>query len=157
MTVVPSDEMVEVMVSLAARREALGITKTQLAAELGVTRDTVRRWESGKITPAANTMLRWRQALGDSVEVQQVLPPAGDAESFDHPDWTKMRHTLIRMRAAASMLQADVAAEIGITANTLSAWENGHRVPSLRHLVAWAAVFGLGVEIPTYGKWRRRG
>lgn len=151
-----SDEVFEVASKLAARREALGLTKTQLAGELGVTRDTVRRWESGQASPASATLLRWKAALGEELEVPEVVQPTGDTEGFDHPDWTKMRTTLVRMRRAASMTQGEVAAEMGVTGNTLSLWENGHRTPDVKHLIGWAAVFGLGVEIPVYDRWRQR-
>ena len=142
MTVEAKEQMRELAAKLAQRRVDLRLTKTQLASDLGVTRDTIRRWELGLISPGANTLLRWQAALGEDVQVPEPAPV--EDEKFDHPDWTKIRMTLARMRAAARMTQAEVAAEMGVAANTVSLWENGHRTPDIRHLIGWAAVFGLG-------------
>ena len=48
-------------------------------------------------------------------------------------------HTVLRnARIAAGRLQADVAAQLGVTQTALSYWENGHRSPSTADLERWA-------------------
>lgn len=48
-------------------------------------------------------------------------------------------HDVLRdARNAAGRLQADVAAQIGVTQTALSYWENGRRSPSEADLKRWA-------------------
>lgn len=48
-------------------------------------------------------------------------------------------HAVLRdARNAAGRLQADVAAQIGVTQTALSYWENGRRSPSEADLERWA-------------------
>lgn len=49
---------------LIARRHALGLTQSQLADRLLVSLATMKRWESGHVTPSAMALFQWADALG---------------------------------------------------------------------------------------------
>ena len=44
------------------------LTQAQLAARLGVTQQTIHRWEAGKVTPRPPAMARLQAALGRDTE-----------------------------------------------------------------------------------------
>ena len=48
---------------LARRREALRLTKSQLAAQIGTSREMIRYWESGKGNPTLRRVVLWARAL----------------------------------------------------------------------------------------------
>lgn len=49
---------------LIARRRALSLTQSQLADRLLVSLATMKRWESGHVTPSAMALFQWADALG---------------------------------------------------------------------------------------------
>ena len=63
--------------TLAARRQALGLTVTELAARVGVSRQTLTSVEAGRTTPSTQVALRLAQALSCSVEDLFQLPDEG--------------------------------------------------------------------------------
>lgn len=67
------------------RREEAGITQGELAGRLGVTQQTVSRWESGKSTPSRKLTEKLAAAL-DVVDIQELLDRAGrTAAEADSP------------------------------------------------------------------------
>ena len=53
---------------IIAARRAAGLSQPDLAEAVGVSPDTVRRWEWGKQEPRLGELLRLAEALGSSVE-----------------------------------------------------------------------------------------
>lgn len=47
-----------------ARRRAIGMTRGDLAAKLGIGRTTVEHWEYGKAYPCWDRLLKWADLLG---------------------------------------------------------------------------------------------
>lgn len=45
-------------------REAAGLTQSEVAARLGVTKGCVSRWESGETAPTATRQLQYARACG---------------------------------------------------------------------------------------------
>lgn len=66
---------------LRARREALGLSQTDLASYLGVSYWTLRNWESGRRAPRGAALHHLRYALG--------LADAAQATGSPLPDWRK--------------------------------------------------------------------
>ena len=96
---------------LRAARAAAGLTVTQVAEATGVVPAAVRVWESGSSAPTPQRVVRLAAALGVDVE-SLLLPPA-------------LPVTLAQRRQARGLLQVDVAAVLGVTANQYSAVERG--------------------------------
>jgi transcriptional regulator with XRE-family HTH domain len=49
-------------------------------------------------------------------------------------------------RRYKDLTQAEVAAQVGVAAETLSRWESGDREPKASHLQRWAAALGLTMD-----------
>ena len=58
----------ELLRELGARREALGLTQTAVAAVMGTSQSAVARLESGDIDAKLSTVERYAAALGHKVE-----------------------------------------------------------------------------------------
>ncbi|MDO8597831.1 MAG: helix-turn-helix transcriptional regulator [Sulfuricaulis sp.] len=52
---------------LSRRREALRLTRTQLAAQIGTSREMLRHWETGKGNPTTRYLILWARALDMAV------------------------------------------------------------------------------------------
>lgn len=56
----PKPQTVPPLISLLiAKREAAGLSKRQLAACLGYSRDSIHGWELGTITPSYQSLVNW--------------------------------------------------------------------------------------------------
>ena len=53
---------------IAARRQALGLTQTQLAEQIGVIQQTVDKWEHGVRNPGIPSLKKLAAAMGCSIE-----------------------------------------------------------------------------------------
>lgn len=45
-------------------------------------------------------------------------------------------------RRELRLTQEQVAAQVGVSAETLCSWENGRKIPTARNLISWAEVLG---------------
>lgn len=61
--------------TLRARREELGLGQGALAERVGVTQQTISRWESGEIIPPPKRLARLAEAL--DLDVRRMLSYAG--------------------------------------------------------------------------------
>jgi transcriptional regulator with XRE-family HTH domain len=55
---------------LTARRRALGLSQTEVAARMGTSQSAVARLESGAADIRLSTLYRYAEALGDSLAVE---------------------------------------------------------------------------------------
>lgn len=53
---------------LARRRKALGLSQEELAAQIGVSRQAVSKWETGDVVPDLNRLLALAEALDTSLD-----------------------------------------------------------------------------------------
>ena len=63
---------------LRNRRQALGMSQGRLCELLGVTRDSVHRWELARVPPRPMAHVVWAQTLGCSIALRPI-DPRGDA------------------------------------------------------------------------------
>lgn len=57
---------------LRNRRQALGMTQEKLCELVGVTRDSVQRWELAYVPPRPIALVVWAQMLGYSIDLQPI-------------------------------------------------------------------------------------
>lgn len=57
-----------------------------------------------------------------------------------------MKLSMPAARVNAGLTQDDVAEKLGITRETLSAWESGKRVPRVDQAYAIAEIYGLPID-----------
>ena len=55
---------------LRARREQTRLTRTQLAAQIGTSREMLRHWESGKGNPTLAHLIAWARSLDCEVTLR---------------------------------------------------------------------------------------
>lgn len=63
--------------NIQATRQAAGLTQEQLAAEVGVSRQTVAKWESGETSPDLEHAAALADALGCTVDALANFDSAG--------------------------------------------------------------------------------
>ncbi|HKZ19449.1 MAG TPA: helix-turn-helix transcriptional regulator [Acidimicrobiia bacterium] len=101
---------------LRKRRLDLGLLQKDVAARLGVTKDTVRNWERNRTEPVARLVPRIVRFLG--------YLPRRAPESFTD------RFALYRR--SKGLTQRQLAARLGIDPTTVGRWESGRGLPSDR-------------------------
>jgi transcriptional regulator with XRE-family HTH domain len=62
---------------LRSRRAVFGLTQEELALILGVSRDTISRWELALVPPRPIALIVWAQQLGRSIDLRKVAQPKG--------------------------------------------------------------------------------
>jgi Zn-dependent peptidase ImmA (M78 family)/DNA-binding XRE family transcriptional regulator len=67
---------------IQSQRKALGLTVTQLAKLMGVNRNTIANYESGKTEPSANDVIRLAHALGCDITDLLLETPQPSAPRF---------------------------------------------------------------------------
>ena len=68
------------------RREELGLSRTVLAERLGVSRQAVSKWESGKAVPESDTLISISEYFGKldiQVDPSEILITTGGGEALD--------------------------------------------------------------------------
>lgn len=66
---------------LRARRIALGMSQSQLSELVGVSRDTIQRWELVRVPPRPISHIVWAQKLGYSLALWRIDVPDGRLRS----------------------------------------------------------------------------
>ncbi|KDN79778.1 Cro/Cl family transcriptional regulator [Streptomyces olindensis] len=84
-------------------REAASLTRAQLASQVGVTSETVRGWETGRVTPRGRKGEKYAELLKSLGTGGELTPlHAGAADPYDPaPDEVKSRRPRGRARARA--------------------------------------------------------
>ncbi|MET9576928.1 helix-turn-helix domain-containing protein [Streptomyces sp. DT199] len=67
-------------------REAASLTRAQLASRVGVTGETVRGWETGRVTPRGRKGEKYAKLLNSLGDEPEVTPPQDDAVDDDPPE-----------------------------------------------------------------------
>jgi transcriptional regulator with XRE-family HTH domain len=77
--------MLPAPVNRRAIRRRAGITQDQLAAAVGVSRQTVARWEAGVRNPRRRHLAAYSEALAFLVEAVSPEENRGDADNEERP------------------------------------------------------------------------
>ncbi|MEU3086577.1 helix-turn-helix domain-containing protein [Streptomyces massasporeus] len=88
-------------------REAASLTRAQLASRVGVTGETVRGWETGRVTPRGRKGEKYAKLLNSLGDEPEVTPPQDGAVDDDTsepapPDAISRPTTRARRRSAAN-------------------------------------------------------
>jgi transcriptional regulator with XRE-family HTH domain len=63
-----------VAVKLRARRKALGLSQSNVAAKTGYSAKTIKNWENGHGVPTMRSLIDWCEALGMSLTIAAKEP-----------------------------------------------------------------------------------
>ncbi len=121
---------------LEASRVRAGKRRLELAAQLGVSEETIRLWEKGAVQPSAERLARLIALL--ALETSEW--PATEGPS---PDLPALAQRLRSERLGRGLTQAGVIKILGVPQATYAGWETGRSTPGT-HLFGSIAEF-LGI------------
>ncbi len=136
--------------ALQARRKTQGLSIETLAAQAGVHRTTISRWERGKTVPfvseltsvldALKVSLKERQVFYRYLEVPRAVQIADVGAAATLP--VSSGELLRALRQRAGIAQRAVAQAVGVTQSLVVKWEKGECWPSSEHLHAFCFAIG---------------
>ncbi|MGX6605612.1 helix-turn-helix domain-containing protein [Micromonosporaceae bacterium Da 78-11] len=120
-------------------RRGAGVSRSVVAARVGVRTQHLRAWETGLYVPSTEGLVAWAAALGCALVVQprSGLPMLGLTPVG----------ALKQVRIRRGLSQADVAEDAGFTQSQLSQWERGGHSPGSRALGDWADTLGCDLTL----------
>ena len=115
------------------------MSRSTLAARIGVRTGLLRAWETGVYAPGTNALLGWAAGLNCVIAVQPLagLPVLGVGPV----------QALTELRRRRGLSQGQVAHTAGFRQPQLSQWEKGRHTPGLRMLADWAAALGCRLVV----------
>lgn len=122
---------------IQALRKGRGLTQEQLAARLGVSRQTVSRWELDETLPDTQNLLPLKEALGVSIDtlldstrgLEEPAPQAGLAPAAASPPARPSLGALLKRRFWMLLLPVELVLFVA-----LAVWRLG-KAPSLALLL----------------------
>lgn len=107
---------------LHARTEA-GLTRAQLAVRVGVTRNTIHRWEEYNCAPQPRYLTMLAEAFDlEPEELDAYVPRQGEDDGIG----ARLR----RVRFQLGLTQTALASKLEVSQSTVSSWEQGIRTPN---------------------------
>ncbi len=122
---------------LEASRQQAGRRRSDIAAQLGVSEETIRLWEKGAVQPSAERLARLIALL--SLEATQWESPPDPSNDLP-PLACRLRYE----RQARGLSQAAVVKILDVAQATYAGWETGRSTPGV-HVFGVLADF-LGIE-----------
>lgn len=128
---------------LRLARERASLSRADVAAELQVSAESVRRWEQGGSKPSETVVDAYLRVVGsDVVPIASPLEEADDVVSDD-----EVGEVLRRRRIELGLTQVEAAARVEVAQATWAGWEIGRARPG-RELAAALAGF-LAADLAT--------
>ncbi len=121
---------------LEASRVQAGMRRIDLAAQLGVSEETIRLWEKGSVQPSVERLARLIALL--SLESSQWPTP-----SSPNHELPPLARRLRNEREARRLTQAAVVASLGVPQATYAGWETGRSTPGSQHFDTLATFLGI--------------
>jgi len=123
---------------VGARREALRLTRADLAERLGVSARAVMSWELGYRRPQTAQITALASALAvSSAELVAALPQRSAP--------SRLGALILSRQRELGLQSTDVARLVGTTEPTVSRWINGHSRPGAKNLERLSKVLRLPV------------
>ena len=116
---------------LAVLRAQVGHSQSSMAELLGVSRTTVRAWESGGVVPPWPAIRQMAAAYGASVDVVAAAAKAGGPEMLSPSAWHEgdLARVLRMLRGWNGLTQAEVARQCDVSTGSVRGWEHGRQQP----------------------------
>ena len=137
----PSADLPPLARRLWNERDARGVTQAVAARLLDVPQATYAGWETGRTTPHE----RHLPVLADFLGVTDADVATLCATPFvvDTAGWPPFGQLVGARRQELRLTRAALAARLGISPNTLVAWELGNRVPGAQQIPRLAAALAV--------------
>lgn len=121
---------------LEAARSHAKLRRADLAAQLGVSEETIRLWERGAVQPSSSHLPRLIALLA----IETAEWPTGARPSEDLPP---LARRLWEERAGRGVTQVEAAGLLGVPQATYAGWETGRTTPGRAHHEVVAAFLGI--------------
>lgn len=125
-------------------RKAQGLSLAELAAETGISVHTLSSYESGRRQPcwdAAVALERYFGVSGSYLRGEEDEPDDDTLPASAEP--SRFPQVLKALRKARGLTQGELAATLGLSNATITAYETGLRVPTLPSVFALEQYFGV--------------
>lgn len=114
-------------------RNRCGITQGELAKRIHVSLDTVSRWETGKRIPRAEDIANIATTLGIPVgSLMGEMPASGQGKIMLNA--MELKDAIKEIREMSQYTIEQIAEKIGVSPQTVAAWESGAALPSKEQL-----------------------
>lgn len=124
---------------LEASRKQANLRRTDLAAQMQVSEETIRLWEKGAVQPSAERLARLIALL--ALEATEWPTDAGA-----NPELPPLARRLRNERDGRRMTQAAAVADLGVPQATYAGWETGRSTPSSEMFPRLARFLGVAVS-----------
>lgn len=130
---------------LRNERRDRGMSQAAVVRILDVAQATYASWETGRCSPAD----QHHEALAAflDVDVEEVSAMCDVPFTVDSSTWPPLGQIVGQQRELRQVRRADLAAQLGVAASTIAAWELGSRVPAAHHLRGLAAALDIEVAV----------
>ena len=129
---------------LRLERDGRGMTQAEVVLHLEVPQATYAGWETGRSTPAPQLYAAIAAFL--SITERDVATLCATPFVVNTAGWPPFGQFVGARRQELRLERAAVAESLGVTRNTIAAWELGYRVPSARLLQALADVLAVDIQ-----------
>lgn len=121
---------------IKTNREALGLSRAELAKAVGASKASVGFWETGKVVPSA----AYRDRLTAFFKENELAPQA-TPEAPKRPHKDREAGPLEAKRLAAGLSLKEVAEAVGASASAVRTWERKGYKPQQRYLSRLAELY----------------
>lgn len=145
---------------IKASRESAGLTQEELASMCGTTKQTIYKYEIGKVV---NIPLDRLEKIANAVsvspayltgwETDKKAPPCTDkridSSEFDsrsNETVTDICQKLRRLRAESGLTQEQFGKIAGVSGKAVSTWESGSKTPRFRSIQLLCSHFGIDLN-----------
>lgn len=125
---------------LEASRKRAGLRRSDLAAQLRVSEETIRLWERGSVQPSAGRLVRLIPLM--SLEADDWTALSADAAPDLPPLASRLRHE----RDLRGITQAEAILELDVPQATYAGWETGRTTPGPSMFPRLAGFLGVGEQ-----------
>lgn len=121
--------------NLKSLREMHGLTQDEFSRLIGISRSAIGMYEKDQREPDLRTLHRFCGFFRtDMNHLLGVKKPYEDLS---------VGIKIKQLRESSGKTQADLAKILGVSDQAISAWENGHKQPRTKYLIAMARHYGI--------------
>lgn len=124
---------------LEASRKAAGLRRMDLAAQIGVSEETIRLWEKGSVQPSAERLARLIAIL--ALEASE-WPVRGDVA----PELPPLARRLRQERESRGITQVEAVQLLDVPQATYAGWETGRTTPGPQHFDGLGDFLGVAAQ-----------
>lgn len=120
-----------------------GFTQREFGERLGVVQTAVSNWCNGANRPSISKIREMAKVLGVSLE--ELLDAMEETQKKEEAMEVSSA-SIARFRKEHHYTQEYLAELLGVAQSTVAGWETGRSSPSMKRIIALAALYGVTVD-----------